>query len=437
MVGATVSQPPENVTAVWNDGAYEISWNIPENSGASKSIVSIVENDAIVYEEELDVNEMEFIYKSEPKSDIRFIVRTVSGTGVASAGIKATKSGLASTVTFDGNDILLKGVTDGGNLVAFTAIPNGGDASSVNDLAAMGSIEVNKDKTFTSKVALNDKTSVSSDFIIYVGDEKEKQTKYISYINDSDVFSDILVTYNHDGYDIHWNLNRDDVEKVMVSDGSNSVEYSHEEGYTFSECDNIKKTFTITALCSDGGEEKKEISAPIPLGINCRVVDGIVYVRGTAQPADSVQINVVSDENLILAKTVTADEWGGFETNFIIEDSKITSDEKFILQIITKSDMDKTTEFIYTGSLPVHIESEDGKVSFTNYYSKKIEKSQAIVAFYDGEKLAECKVYDISINPGEKIVPDIEYYAQQGYKVKIFLWNGLNAMKPLSRVYAR
>lgn len=438
MLDTTELQPPENAKAVWNDGAYEVSWSVPENSNAAKIIVSVVKNGVTVIEEELSGDETEYVYKSQPEADIEFIINSVSAIGGVSENVYADlQQGFNTAVSFDGEDIALKGVEDDGKYVAFTVIPDGGDAANVNDLSAMGIAEKCKDNSFTSKIILNNKASDNNNFVVYAGNENEKQTHYISYIKDSGVFEDVFVTYNYNGYDIFWNLNRNDVVSMVVSDGTNSTTVSPAEGFVFSETPNVNKTYTLTAKFTDGTEESAEIAAPVPLGINCRVVDGVAYVSGAAQAGDSVQVNVIGEEGIIFAGAVQADDWGRFEKNLVIDDSKIPPNEEFTLQIITKSGLNKTTEFIYTGSLPVHIGSENDGVSFTSYSSKKIEKSQIIVAFYNGDKLADCKTYDVTFNPGEKIVPDIETYTGQGYKVKIYLWNGIDTMTPLSRVYVK
>ena len=184
---------------------------------------------------------------------------------------------------------------------------------------------------------------------------------------------------------------------------------------------------------NDGTQYSVRIPAPTPLSFICKVVDGEIRLTGIAQPDDEVVIMVSDSENILFTDSVTADSQGGFSDNFVLEsDIPINSDTLLII-INTASNIGAEQEFIYTGSLPVHIdEGSGGYLIFTNYTRREIKDGSVVAAVYDGERLIDCYSFKIDIGAEETVEKLIER-VQDGYRMKIYLWDSLSGARPLAR----
>jgi len=329
-------------------------------------------------------------------------------------------------------DMYLEGYSESGKTVGYTVIPNGKSAYDVTSLAAMGEVIPAQNGYFATKINLNSKTDATDDFVLYAGNGEIKENKYFTYKKSEEVFRNIFAMYNEDSYEIYWQCKDENVVGVTVSDGSAQQEVAPDINKAVFKSANTKKTYTISAHYSDGSIKECSVNMPVPLMLNLKVLDGMINISGAAQPDDTVQLFVYSGEKLIFNSTEQADNFGSFAAQLTVDDSLIPQDNKLILHIVTSSDTGKNLEFIYTGTLPVHIGQESqNQISFTNYTSRKIENAAVVFAKYLENTMVDCEVKALTIDADESLKQAIS--GNDGYKTKIFVWDGISSMKPLSK----
>lgn len=426
---------PQNLSALWDNGAYLLSWFMPEDSNADFVSIYMTNSTGTKLIDKVSAQVSSYRFKGTVDSKTTFTIQAERMGFVSEAVTAELANNLIAGVKNEDGKLILQGYSKTGERIAYTVVPNGENPAEVFSLAAMGDAKIKANRGFQAEIALNSKTDSTDDFTLYVGNGTERQALYFTYIKNIEAFENLFAVYNCDGYELYWKCSEEsDITGIKISDGIEEKEYMPNDQYAFFETANTKKTYTITIAYSNGYEESVEVLMPIPLAFSCKTLDGKVLLSGTSQPNELIQMMVLSGEDLIDMSQLNADDYGRFHYELMIDDLKIPQSEAFTMRLVTSLYGDKTHEFIYTGKFPLHIgKMAEQKISFTNYTSRAVENAKVVVAKYNQSRLINCYSLDLTVDAEERI-EKILTAVENGTQTRVFVWDELSGMKPLSRV---